>query len=258
MKEIFRNLVASFKEIFPKGGGHRARGLMLILIASVIPLSQLFVIKIFSAMILHSTKTLDNTEIVINFLIFFALFGSTHLATYWQKVYRVRVFERAFASSGRKTTKFKESWEWALAFEMSNLLHMATTALVLITFFAAINIWIGLLNVVVVAISFEIVGVIYRRQMKTQQGFAEARDKKQQIDTAVRVGARIRSGEFGTLMISVGYIALLAVLLILKFKDLIVAADAITLFLGMRMQNSNLSNVSGALMRYARARAQAD
>lgn len=258
MKEIFGNLVASFKEVFPKGGGHRWRGLMLILIASVIPLSQLFVIRVFSGMILHSTKNLDLKEVVINFAIFFALFGSTHLATYWQKVYRVKVFERAFAAGERKTTKYKESWEWALAFEMSNLLHMATTALVLIVFFAAINLWIGLLNVVVVAISFEIVGVIYRRQMKTQQGFAAARDKKQQIDTAVRVGARIRSGEFGTLMISVGYIALLAVLLLLKLQDLIVAADAITLFLGMRMQNSNLSNVSGALMRYARARAQAD
>ena len=116
----------------------------------------------------------------------------------------------------------------------------------------------GLLNVVVVVISFEIIGVIYRRQMATQKGFAEARDKKQQIDTAVRVGSRIRSGEFGTLMTSIGYIVLLAVLLLLKLQDLIVAADAITLFLGMRMQNSNLSNVSGALMRYARARAQAD
>lgn len=258
MKEIFGNLVASFKEVFPKGGGHRWRALGLILIASVIPLSQLFVIRVFSGMILHTSKNLDVQEIVINFVIFFALFGSTHLATYWQKVYRVKVFERAFAASGRKVTKYKESWEWALAFEMSNLLHMATTALVLVVFFASLNLWMGLINVVIVAISFEVIGIIYRRQMATQKGFAEARDKKQQIDTAVRVGARIRSGEFGTLMTSIGYIVLLAVLLLLKLQDLIVAADAITLFLGMRMQNSNLSNVSGALMRYARARAQAD
>ena len=69
---------------------------------------------------------------------------------------------------------------------------------------------------------------------------------------------RIRSAEFGQLLSSFGIMLLLAVLLYLSYKNGLSASNTIVLFLGIRMQSSNLNNISTGLMRFARALANSE
>ena len=48
-------------------------------------------------------------------------------------------------------------------------------------------------------------------------------------------------------------LVLLAALIYLSYNGEIRQSDTIVIFLGLRMQNSNLSNISNGLMRFARA-----
>ena len=64
----------------------------------------------------------------------------------------------------------------------------------------------------------------------------------------------MKSGETGTLLASIGMVLLMGFLITLSLTGLAAASDVIVLFLGARMQNSTMSQISTALMRFARAR----
>ena len=53
-------------------------------------------------------------------------------------------------------------------------------------------------------------------------------------------------------------IVLLAALIFFSYNGEISEANTIVLFFGLRMQNSNLSNISTGLMRFARARTHSE
>lgn len=253
---LLREILRSFGKLFPKGK-HRNRAIGLAAIATIVPLSQLFVIRIFSSMILHGSKeSLDRA--IFNFVLFFGLFGLSHVATYWQKTYRVKVFNDALSSRPGLRTKMTESWDWALTFETNNLLHTMTQMIVLSVFFIIVNWQSGLINVGIVLLTMQFIKVMFNKQTAKQDEFALAQKKNQSVSAFTKVGARIKSAEIGTLIASAGFVVSLGVLLAFGFLGLIPPADAIMLFLGFRMQNSNLGQVSGSLMRFARAKAMSE
>ena len=250
---LIRQILSTFTKLFPRGK-HRNRAILLAAIATIVPLSQLFVIRIFSHMIMHGPSAEIN-DVIFNFALFFGLFGLSHIATYWQKLYRIKVFNEALKSRDGKRSRITESWDWALAFETNNLLHTFTQVAVLSAFFIYVNWQSGLINVVLIAITFIFIKITFKRQVATQEGFALAQKNKEVIENVTKVRARIKSAEISTLFANGAFIISLAALLAFSFQGNLVPADAVMLFLGFRMQNSNLTQTSGSLMRFARAKA---
>jgi hypothetical protein len=103
--------------------------------------------------------------------------------------------------------------------------------------------------------ALHIIGVIFGRQLHQQNKFYWARKVKKDVAAATRVGSRVKSGEIGTLFASGGMVLLMAFLLVLSLNGLASPSNLIVLFLGARMQNSTLSQISSGLMRFARASA---
>lgn len=251
---LMRQVLVTFRKLFPRGT-HRNRAIWLALIATIVPLTQLFVIRIFSSMIMHNRHE-SLLHAAFNFCLFFLLFGLSHLATYWQKTYRVKVFHAALASRGGWRSKLTESWDWALAFETNNLLHTFTQVLVLAVYFIIIYWQAGLVNFGIILLTMVFTKSMFKKQVATQEGFALAQKKKEDVTALARVGSRIKSAEMATLVASAGFVLSLAVLLLFSFFDKnFPPADAVLLFLGFRMQNSNMGQTSSSLMRFARAKA---
>jgi hypothetical protein len=250
---IVQQVLKTFALLFPKGK-HRNQALLLAGIATIVPLTQLFVIRIFSHMITRgSAEPIDHA--VLNFVAFFGLFGLTHIATYWQKTYRVKVFNDAISSNKERRSKMTESWEWALAFETNNLLHTFAQMLVLAAYFIFVSWQVGLVNCVLIIGTMQFVKVMFHKQIATQEGFALAQKKNQPATAFAKVAARIRSAEIGILIANGAFIVSLGALLAFSYLGQLGAADAVMLFLGFRMQNNNLGQTSGSLMRFARAKA---
>jgi hypothetical protein len=250
---IVRQVIQTFALLFPKGK-YRTQAIWLAAIATIVPLTQLFVIRIFSHMITKQTQEpLDKA--IVNFVLFFGLFGLTHVATYWQKTYRVKVFNDAISSNADRKSKLTESWEWALAFETNNLLHTFAQMLVLAGYFVFVSWQVGVVNLVLVMGTMQFVKMMFHRQVAAQEGFALAQKKNKPFTAADKVGARIRSAEIGILIANAAFIVSLAALLVFSYLGQIIAADCVMLFLGFRMQNNNLGQTSGSLMRFARAKA---
>lgn len=249
---LVRIVLRTFLALFPKGR-HRNRAIVLAGIATIVPLSQLFVIRIFSNLILHG-KDIPIQTLVINFVLFLSLFGVSHLATYWQKTYRVRVFNDALNSRPGTRSKVGESWDWALAFETNNLLHTFTQILVLGAFFIYVNWQSGLVNVLLVLATMQLIKYMFIKQTATQEAFALAQRNKEPVTAFEKVAARIKSAEMGTLVANAAFVVSLTTLLLFSFEGALQPADAVMLFLGFRMQNSNLGQTSGSLMRFARAK----
>lgn len=249
---LVRIVLKTFLELFPKGK-HRRSAILLATIATIVPLSQLFVIRIFSHMILHG-KDQPLDKLITNFVLFFTLFAVSHLATYWQKTYRVKVFNDALSSRPGTRSKMSESWDWALTFETNNLLHTFTQILVLGAFFMYVNWQSGLVNVILILGTMMLVKYMFIRQTATQEAFALAQRNKQPVTSFAKVAARIKSAEMGTLVANAAFVVSLAGLLFFSFEGTLLPADAVMLFLGFRMQNSNLGQTNGSLMRFARAK----
>jgi hypothetical protein len=149
-----------------------------------------------------------------------------------------------------------ESWDWALTFETNNLLHTFTQTIVLAIYFTIVYWKAGLVNFGLILLTMLFIRGMFTRQMAIQEGFALAQKKKEEVTALDRVGSRIRSAEIATLVASAAFVISLAVLLVFSFFDpTFPPADAVLLFLGFRMQNSNLAQTSSSLMRFARAKA---
>jgi len=229
----------------------------LVLIAAMISVSELAVAKIFTQIIGHE-RSMDTTKLVILIVGFFLFFGVTKAGHFLQRVYKVRFFEKAFKESNNEVTAAKENWRWSLAFELTNILSTCTQLSVIILFFAYLSWQFALVNILVVLAIFQVYGALFRHQLDAQRGFVIARRNKELITNAVRIGTRVKSGEIGVLISGIAMLILLGVLIYLSYIDGISTSNTIVLFFGLKMQNSNFSNISTALMRFARARTNSE
>jgi hypothetical protein len=256
MRTIFGQLKSSLLDLFPTTK-YRLILASLVLIAAFISVSELAVAKLFTKIILHEGE-LSKTKMAIYVLAFFLFFGGTRAGHYFQRIYRVNVFDRAFKASEAEIHRSKENWRWSLAFELSSLLSIFTQMAVIIVFFTFLNWKFGLLNILVVLVIFQILGRIFRKQIKSQRGFVKAKLRKEHIPSSVKIGTRIRSGEIGILLSGMAMLTLFAALIFLSYNGEISSSNTIVLFFGLRMQNSILSNTSSGLMRFARARTHSE
>jgi hypothetical protein len=129
---------------------------------------------------------------------------------------------------------------------------------VIILFFAYLSWEFAVVNILVVLAIFQVYGALFSHQLEAQRGFVIARKNKELITNAVRIGTRVKSGEVGVLISGIAMLILLGVLIYLSYIDGISTSNTIVLFFGLKMQNSNFSNISTALMRFARARTNSE
>ena len=231
--------------------------IVLVLTAAFISVSELAVAKLFTQIILHEDE-LSRNQIILYVLGFFLFFGGTRAGHYFQRIYRVNVFDRAFKASDEQINRVKENWRWSLAFELTTLLSILMQTGVIIIFFTFLNWKFGLLNIVVVMVIFQILGTIFRKQLKSQRGFVKAKIRKEYIPNSVKIGTRIRSGETGILLSGLAMLILFGALIALSFTGEISPSNTVVVFFGLRMQSSSLSNISSGLMRFARARTHSE
>lgn len=253
MKKIFTELASAIKLLVPSRT-HRFQLMLLVIIAAAIPVTELLVAKLFTDLVI-SGSNLDFSAVLWQLGLFAALFVSTRTINYLQKTYRVRFFEKAFGADTREKSATKESWEWAMGLELVNVLSFITQILVIASFLTLLSPNFGGLNLILVAIVLQLMGVIFKRQLKKQRGFVEKKRAKKTVTPAERLGSRIQQAEFATLMASFGVVILLGILIWFSLQGWVSMSNAIVLFLALRIQNTTFSSVSSSLMRFARAKA---
>ncbi len=256
MKIIVFQLKETLHDLFPTRK-LRLILLSLALIAAFISVSELAVAKLFTKIILNEA-TYSTQELVLLVGFFFIFFGMTRIGQFFQRIYRLRVFDKAFQESDQELSYSKDNWRWSLAIELSNILSTVTQMFVVILFFIYFNTLFGVIDLVIVMIVLTVLGRFFGRQIEAQRGFVAARRAKNPVSSAVRVSTRIKMGEKGILISGFSMILLLAALLYLSYTGEIDPANAVVLFFGLRMQNTALSGISLSLMRFARARTHSE
>ena len=107
MKVILWNLRKSLLELFPTNK-FRLILISLSLLAASISVSELLVAKFFTQIILHEGD-LSKTQLIIFVIFFFLFFGITRAGQFFQRIYRLRVFEKAFKVNDSDVNKFQEN-----------------------------------------------------------------------------------------------------------------------------------------------------
>ena len=253
MKKIVTELWKSSRLLVPKGR-YRWQLILLVIIAAAIPVTELLVAKLFTDLVVDGASR-PVAEIVIAVVIFAVLFASTRIANYAQKTYRVKFFDKAFGADTREKSSTKESWEWAMGLELVNVLSFLTQLFVIAAFFFFLNPVFAGLNMLLILIVLQVMGVLFKRQLKKQRGYVEKKRAKQVVTPAERLGSRIQQAEFATLLASFGVVILMGILIWLSIQGVVNLSNTIVFFLGLRLQNTTFSSVSSALMRFARAKA---
>ena len=255
MITIFRELRDSFKVLFP-GGRFRYVLIVLSILGAVISVSELLVLKFFIRIVTHEGNLEKDKFITlgIGLTIFFI---TMRVSQYYQRVYRVTAFKRAFKALKKIRDKDAKNPEWAMAFEISALLTHATQLLAVIVFILILEPYFALLNFLVVLAVVAYLGRLLRGQLRLQSAFREQTRSGKAATPHQRHGSRIRAAETGALVAGAGMVILLGALLVLSYNGEISVTNTLIIFFGTRLQNGSLTNGSRSLMRYARAKAGA-
>jgi hypothetical protein len=251
---MFRDLVRAFGALFTARRSRVAVAVLLVTMAAV-PVAELLVIRTFSHLIIkgpHEYET-DRGAVLASSAWFFAGFGVTrglhHLVRFW----RVRVFHNGFRSSGLQQTHGQASWEWALAFELSTV----CVGLIQVITFGALFVWInaivGLANAALCALALVAISKIYDRQLVKQFGFAKEGSRPGSTSVGERIATRVFAAEVGAVFATLALALMMALILWRTVTSQLADADAIVLFLGLRLLYGHLGALSPSVMRFARA-----
>jgi hypothetical protein len=142
-----------------------------------------------------------------------------------------------------------------MALELVNVLSFMVQAFVITAFFFFLNPLVASVTLVMILILLQVLGRVFAYQLLTQRGFVEKRRAKEVVTPAERLGSRIKSAEFATLLGSVFIVILMVLLVVFSLQGVISLSSTIVFFLGLRLMNTTFSSISSALMRFARAKA---
>ncbi|MFM8385053.1 MAG: hypothetical protein ACKN96_08785 [Actinomycetota bacterium] len=254
MLSIVREIKSGFTQLFP-GGRFRYVLIVLAMLAAVISVSELLVMKFFVNIVVQEGEIERDRFILLGagLAIFFIL---TRVSQYYQKIYRVKAFARSFKSLRKLKNRGAKNPEWAMAFEVSNILTQATQLIAVLAFTVILEPIFAALNLLVVLVILAVIGRIFAKQLKVQQELQVERDGKR-ARPQKRYGTRIKAAELGSLLAGLGIALLLAVLLFMSYNGDISLANTLIIFFGTRLQNGSLTSTSRSLMRYAKAKAGA-
>lgn len=251
---MFPDLVRAFAVLFTARRSRAAVVALLITMAAV-PVAELLVIRTFSHLIVNGPNEYerDRSAVFVSTALFFAGFAATrglhHLVRFW----RVRVFRKGFAGSGLQRTHGQASWEWALAFELSTVCVGLTQVLTFGGLFLWINPVVGVVNAALCAIALIAISSLYQRQLTKQFGFVREGSTPGSTTVSQRIATRVFAAEVGSIFATVALALMMALVLWRTLTRDLPPADAIVLFLGLRLLYGHLAALSPSVMRFARA-----
>lgn len=254
-----RDLLRTFARLFSTAKSRIAVG-ALILVLAALPVAEILALRYFSVLVIEGPARYDSEPhavafAVVAFLLAFAVIRSVqHVMRYG----RVRLFRRAFGESPSESNPSQESWEWALAFELSNVLASVVQSTALIAMFLILDPPTGIVNLVLSGVAIAVIALLYRRQLFMQREYVRTGTRPGSAPIASRVGVRIRSAELGSALASAAMLLALLVALWRVIVGELDSADAIAMLLGLRLLAGQLTAWSSGVMRFARASARRD
>jgi len=223
----------------------------LVLFGALVSAAELLAAQLFSIIIIPgegpARSTNDTIWLAVAFLV---VFGGLRVLNFGQSLYR--------AFQGTSASRAGESWRWATAMELTSILSMAARIVVVSAALVLLSPLFAAANALIALVVLQMFGMTLRRQLVTQQGFRDQQLSKEPASSADKVRARIKAGELGALLSSVGVMILMAVLIALTILGEIPAGAALVSFLAVRMIGQMYSGISTGLMRFARARVNSD
>jgi hypothetical protein len=233
----------------------RVKVVLLVLLFALIPITEMLAVRLFSGIITDGPGQFaeDPRRVLGQIVVFFIALAATRSAHHGIKLARVRVFRSGFAAAGSPTPPHKESWQWALAFEMSNVLSAVVQIVMFAALFFVFDPVTGLAGAVVGAVSLAAVSVLYKRQLVLQRDYLETRWSPDAVAIPDRVGTRIKHSEIGAFIGTGGLLVTLIVVFSRVLGGQIATPDAIVLFLGLRLMFGQFGTLSSSAMRFARA-----
>jgi hypothetical protein len=229
----------------------------LVLFGAMVSAAELLAAQLFSTIIIPGEGPARSTnETILLAVAFLVVFGGLRVLNFGQSLYRVNVFEKAF--QGKSASRAGESWRWATAMELTSILSMVARIVVVSAALFLLSPLFALANVLIALGVLQVFGMSLRRQIVTQQGFRDQQLSNDPASSADKVRARIKAGELGALLSSVGVMILMAVLIALTILGQMTAGAALVSFLAVRMIGQMYSGISTGLMRFARARVNSD
>ena len=251
------HLLAAFQRLFITRKSRVAVSLLIILTAAV-PASEMLVLTLFSSLIIEGPQAFVDDPMGVAFKVgaVIVAFGLSRGTNHLVRLGRVRVYRDSFEEAGRVRTPSQESWEWALAFELSSVL----VSLVQVITFGALILLVdwptGILNGLATVVVLVLLSAIYYRQLDLQKGYVRTGNRAGSIAISRRVGGRLRAAEFGAMLASISMVVVLLYMLIRTIGGDVDSADAIVLFLALRLSSGQLTTLSASMMRFARASAR--
>lgn len=251
------HLLATFGRLFASRRS-RVAVVLLIVVSAALPVCEMLVLRLFSSLILDGPErfTHDRTAAIVNTAIFLLAFGLARATHHLVRLRRVRVFRDSFDASGRIRNHSQESWEWAMAFELSAVLVSLVQVVTFSVLFLFVDWPTAALNAIVSLVVLLLVSVIYRRQLDLQMDYVKMGSRPGTVAVAQRVGGRIRDAEIGSILASAGMTVVLVAMVFRTLSGSVGPADAIVLFLGLRLLSGQLGVLSASIMRFARALAR--
>jgi hypothetical protein len=229
----------------------------LVLFGAMVSAAELLAAQLFSTIIIPGEGPARSTnETILLAVAFLVVFGGLRVLNFGQSLYRVNVFEKAF--QGKSASRAGESWRWATAMELTSILSMVARVVVVSAALFLLSPLFAVANVLIALGVLQVFGMSLRRQIVTQQGFRDQQLSNDPASSADKVRARIKAGELGALLSSVGVMILMAVLIALTILGQMTAGAALVSFLAVRMIGQMYSGISTGLMRFARARVNSD
>lgn len=254
---MVRHLVGAFGQLFVDRRSRLSVAALIVVVAAV-PAAEMLAAGLFSVLITNGPELYRNDPggVVLRVAAFFAAFALTRAAHHLVRVRRVQVFRKGFEASGRQLSRSQESWEWAMAFELSTVLASLVQVATFVALFLVLDLVTGLTNLVVVAAVLWLVSTIFARQFVLQRDYVRMGNRPGSVAVAQRVDSRIRDAESGAVIATVGMVVVLGAVLVRVLGGEVSSADAIVLFLGLRLLYGQLGTLSAGVMRFARASAR--
>jgi MFS family permease len=248
------SVLASSAELFPR---RKDRWLVagLVLLAAAVSVAELATAHLFAALILPGTPR-ATSDVVLPAVAFLAAFALLRLVHYAQSLYRLTVFERAFARDERM--RGPDSWRWASAMELVGVLTQLARLVAITAAIAVLAPPFAVVDLVVALVVLEIIGAHYRTQGDVQRSFRTRQKQHDGPGAAEKVRTRVRAGERGALFANLGVMLLLGLLVAMTVGGQIAPGTAFVVFLAVRMQGQIYTAVSTGLMRLARAQAHCE
>lgn len=252
------HLVQALRRLF-RSRGARIEVALLVLVMAAVPVVELLVVRIFSNLAIDGPDRWrsEDPRLLWQVVVFFLAMAGARGLHHVVRIVRVARFRRRFEELEARSPS-RQSWDWALALELSTVLVSLVQTVAFCVLFLLLDPVTAVVNGAVVLVVVAVLSRLYARELARQQSYVASGTRPGSASIDERVGGRIRISEFGAAAGSVGMGVVLVLVLWRTLGGQLSSADAIVFFLGCRLLYGQLGAFSAGIMRFSRAAARTE